>query len=122
MKESMEPRQMQNCSEEQAAARLTFVPWAAPNRAAPWGGARRMTPEQGHALETLAHAIEYLEYEAVLSGDFLRNAKHPPELEAVARLKAASRNLWASLPAREPLWRRLFQSADHGTATASPII
>ena len=112
---------MQNCSGEQISAHFTFVPFAAPNRPAPPSGRRQMTPQQGRALETLAHAIEYLEDEAALSGDFRLGANRSPEMEAVATLKAASRNLWASLQVREPLWRRWFHSPDHGTVVTLPM-
>jgi len=112
---------MQSCSGEQVSGRFTFVPWNAPRRPAMAVGSRQMTPAQGRALETLAHAIEYLEDEAALTGNFLLGAKRSPQMEAIASLKAASRNLWASLPTREPLWRRWLHSHDHGTVVTLPM-
>jgi hypothetical protein len=112
---------MQSSPAQQTSARLTFVPWTAPSRPAASSEPRQMTPTQGRALETLAHAIEYLEDEGELSAAFFRSRTNHDELEAIATLKAASRNLWASLPAREPLWRRMLDRHQHATVVPLPL-
>lgn len=61
---------------------------------------RRPTPEQGQALESLGHAIDYLVDESLLSG----NSIDPHVTEAVHLLSAASRAVYlgcAELP-RDP--------------------
>jgi hypothetical protein len=57
---------------------------------------RRITPEAGHALEILGHAIEYLADEFVHSGDTLspRNG----QLEAVQLLMARNRQVYYECP------------------------
>lgn len=112
---------MQNRPAEPVSAMFTFVPFASPDRPATRRSPRQMAPAQGRALETLAHAIEYLEDEAALYADFRPSPKRNCELEALAMLKATSRNLWASLPVREPLWRRWFHSPEQATVVTLPL-
>lgn len=60
------------------------------------GRRRRITPEAGHALEILGHAIEYLTDEFVQSGAPLsaRNS----ELEAVQLLMGLNRQVYFECP------------------------
>jgi hypothetical protein len=91
-----------------------YLPLAPPYQPAALGGTRCLTPQQGRALETLAHAIEYLQDELALDCA-LRGAQHGHvtrrnnALEAIDTLKALSRGLWFSLPLRAPFWRRMLQ-------------
>jgi hypothetical protein len=57
---------------------------------------RRITPEAGHALEILGHAIEYLTDEFVHSGQAV-SAKNG-ELEAVQLLMALNRQVYYGCP------------------------
>jgi hypothetical protein len=67
-----------------------------PMRQAKTNRGRRITPEAGHALEILGHAIEYLSDEFVHEGgDF--NA-HNPQLEAVQLLMALNRQVYFECP------------------------
>jgi hypothetical protein len=53
---------------------------------------RRITPQAGHALEILAHAIEYLTDEYVHTG--LTFSAKKEQLEAVQLLKALNRQVY----------------------------
>jgi len=57
---------------------------------------RRITPEAGHALEVLGHAIEYLTDEFVNEGGSV-SARHP-QLEAVQLLMALNRQVYFACP------------------------
>jgi len=57
---------------------------------------RRLTPEAGHALEKLGHAIEYLSDEFVHEGGDFR--QHNPQVEAVQMLMALNRQIYFSCP------------------------
>lgn len=57
---------------------------------------RRINPEAGHALEILAHAIEYVTDEYVHeAGSF---SAHDPRLEAVQLLMACNREVYFACP------------------------
>jgi hypothetical protein len=69
---------------------------------------RRLSPERGHALEILGHAIEYLadEYAADPKDKGpLGNAD--PRIEAIQVLKALNRAVYFSGTELEPLFRRI---------------
>jgi hypothetical protein len=77
------------------------LPRAASTRAVPvpvLGSSRprRISPEAGHALEKLGHAIEYLSDEFVHNGGDLR--QHDPQVEAVQMLIALNREVYFSCP------------------------
>lgn len=57
---------------------------------------RHITPEAGHALEKLGHAIEYLSDEFVHQGGDLR--QHNPQVEAVQMLMALNRQIYFNCP------------------------
>ncbi len=57
---------------------------------------RRISPQAGHALEILGHAIEYLTDEFVHEGGPLSAAN--PQLEAVHLLMAVNRQIYFACP------------------------
>ncbi len=57
---------------------------------------RRISPEAGHALETLGHAIEYLSDEFVHSGGQL--TAHDGQVEAVQLLMGINRQIYFDCP------------------------
>ncbi len=57
---------------------------------------RKISPEAGHALEKLGHAIEYLSDEFVHSGGDLK--QHDPQVEAVQLLMALNRQVYFGCP------------------------
>jgi hypothetical protein len=57
---------------------------------------RRISPEAGHALEILGHAIEYLADEYVNEGGSF--SAHDPRLEAVQLLMARNREIYFACP------------------------
>jgi hypothetical protein len=57
---------------------------------------RRITPQAGHALETLAHAIEYLTDEFVQQGITLTG--NSDQLQAVQLLMALNRQVYFECP------------------------
>jgi hypothetical protein len=58
--------------------------------------ARRITPQAGHALEILAHAIEYLTDEFVHTG--LTFSAKNEQLQAVQMLMALNRQVYFECP------------------------
>jgi hypothetical protein len=75
------------------------VPVAAPRTGiidVPLNRRRRITPEAGHALEILGHAIEYLSDEAVHDGRDL--SAHCGEVEAIQLLMALNRKVYYACP------------------------
>ncbi len=60
------------------------------------GRRRRITPESGHALEILGHAIEYLTDEFVHEGGSF--SASDPRLEAVQLLMARNREVYFGCP------------------------
>ena len=68
---------------------------------------RRITPEAGHALEKLGHAIEYLSDEFVHNGGEL--TQHNPQVEAVQLLMAVNREVYFSCP-EVPRWADRFRA------------
>ncbi len=57
---------------------------------------RRISPQAGHALETLGHAIEYLIDEFIYAGGSF--SVRDPRLEAVQLLMAANRAIYFACP------------------------
>ena len=66
---------------------------------------RRITPQAGHALEILGHAIEYLTDEYVNEGGTL--PMHSERLEAVQMLMERNRQIYFSCPEVPTLGERL---------------
>lgn len=57
---------------------------------------RRISPEAGHALEILGHAIEYLTDEYVHEGGSF--SAHDPRVEAIQFLMARNREIYFACP------------------------
>jgi hypothetical protein len=57
---------------------------------------RSISPQAGHALETLGHAIEYLTDEFVHDGGSL--CHHDPRLDAIQLLMARNREIYLACP------------------------
>jgi hypothetical protein len=57
---------------------------------------RRISPEAGHALEILGHAIEYLADEFVYGGESF--SAHDAQLEAVQLLMSFNREIYFGCP------------------------
>lgn len=73
-----------------------------------YGGAaraRRISPEAGHALEILGHAIEYLADEFIHAGGSF--SARDPQVEAVKLLMNLSREIYSSCPEELSLADRL---------------
>ncbi len=71
---------------------------------------RRISPEAGHALEILGHAIEYLTDEFVHAGGSL--SASDGQVEAVQLLMAVNRQIYFACPEVPTLgerWRSLLQ-------------
>lgn len=66
---------------------------------------RRITPQAGHALEILGHAIEYLTDEFVHQGATLTAGS--PNLEAVQLLMGLNRQVYFECPVAPTLGDRL---------------
>ncbi|KAA6464709.1 hypothetical protein DYQ86_01730 [Acidobacteria bacterium AB60] len=66
---------------------------------------RRVSPEAGHALEILGHAIEYLSDEFVHNGGEMTASD--PQVEAVQLLMALNREVYFSCPEVPSLADRL---------------
>ena len=85
---------------------------------------RRIGREQGRALETLGHAVDYL------CASYLQNGSdhaildfRGPEMDAVRLLIDVRRELLASLPLIEPLMVRLWHGLRrHGTPFKSSAV
>ena len=65
---------------------------------------RRISPEAGHALETLGHAIEYLSDEFVHAGGSL--TAHDAQVEAVQLLMGINREIYFECPVVPSLGER----------------
>lgn len=65
---------------------------------------RRISPEAGHALEKLGHAIEYLTDEFVFAGGSFEASS--PQLEAVQLLMALNREIYFACPEVPSLGQR----------------
>jgi len=57
---------------------------------------RRITPEAGHALEILSHAIEYLADEYIHEGG--RFNEQDPQMQAILLLMAINRKIYFACP------------------------
>ena len=66
---------------------------------------RRISPQSGHALEILGHAIEYLTDEFVREGGSL--SPDNPQLVAVQLLMAANRQIYFACPEVPTLGERI---------------
>lgn len=71
---------------------------------------RRISPEAGHALEILGHAIEYLSDEFVHNGGEL--TQNDPQVQAVQLLMALNREVYFSCPEVPSLRDRLLAVLD----------
>jgi hypothetical protein len=69
---------------------------AAPVRGAGAKRQRRISPEAGHALEILGHAIEYLSDEFVHNGGEITD--RDPQVQAVQLLMRLNREIYFSCP------------------------
>ena len=72
---------------------------------------RRINPQDGHALEILGHAIEYLTDEMVHEASSI--SAHDPQLEAVQLLMACNRKIYLACP-EIPSWVERFRALLHG--------
>ena len=75
---------------------------------------RRISPEAGHALEKLGHAIEYLTDEFIHEGGPFSPTNS--QLQAVQLLMAINRQIYFECPELPPLSKRLFSLLHLGTA------
>lgn len=75
------------------------------SRVLPGKRPRRISPEAGHALEILGHAIEYLSDELVHNGGELSGRN--PQVQAVQLLMALNRDVYFSCPELPSLLDRL---------------
>lgn len=66
---------------------------------------RHISPEAGHALEILGHAIEYLADEYVHEAGSI--CAHDPRVEAVQLLMARNREVYFACPEEPSLVRRV---------------
>lgn len=66
---------------------------------------RRISPQAGHALEILGHAIEYLTDEFVHEGGTF--SRHNSQLQAVQLLMAVNRQVYFECPEIPPLSKRI---------------
>jgi hypothetical protein len=66
---------------------------------------RRMSPEAGHALEILGHAIEYLADEYAHEGGSFSGSD--PRLEAIQLLMAVNRQVYLACPEVPTLGERI---------------
>jgi hypothetical protein len=77
---------------------------------APRSVLRRLSPEEGKAVEVLGHAIEYLadEYAADI-GSTGALGRADPRVEAIEVLKAMNRSVYLSGTEVQPVFRRIRQ-------------
>jgi hypothetical protein len=73
---------------------------------------RRVSPEAGHALEILGHAIEYLADEFV--HECASFSAHDPRLEAMQLLMARNREIYFACPEIPTFSERLHAWFHHG--------
>lgn len=66
---------------------------------------RRISPEAGHAIEKLGHAIDYLADQYIHEGGLF--SRHDPELQAVEMLIAINREVYFACPEVQTLGERL---------------
>jgi hypothetical protein len=72
---------------------------------APVNRRRRISPQAGHALEILGHAIEYLTDEFVHEGGTF--SPNNAQLQAVQMLMAVNRQVYFECPEIQPLSKRI---------------
>ena len=72
---------------------------------------RRISPEAGHALEILGHAIEYLSDELAHNGGEMTG--HNPQVQAVQLLMALNRDVYFSCPEAPGLGDRFRKFLHH---------
>ncbi len=102
-------------------AQQSVLPWNTASQAAVTGKRRVMTREQGRALETIGHAVDYLQDIYLHHGpdqEILRSDS--PAMEAVRILVATRRELLNSLPLRETFSQRIRNVLFHRKSTANP--
>ena len=100
-----------NCMIGTAAQHFTFSGSASALPSQATRVRRRITPEAGHALEKLGHAIEYL------TDEFMNEENHAPfcrdgRLEAIELLMAANRTIYYHCP-EVPSFRARFSAFLH---------
>ena len=66
---------------------------------------RRISPQAGHALEILGHAIEYLSDEYINEGGLF--SSRDPRIEAIQLLMARNREIYFECPELPTLGERL---------------
>ena len=87
--------------------------------------ARQLTPEAGHAIEKLAHAIEYLTDEFVHDGKDLRDDKG--RVDAIQTLMQLNRAVYFECPSRPTLadrfenWLNNLADRVFGAPAAAPL-
>lgn len=74
---------------------------------------RRISPQSGHALEILGHAIGYLTDEFVLDGGSF--SAHEPRIEAIQLLIARNRQIYFACP-ELPTFAERCRALFHGLA------
>jgi hypothetical protein len=71
---------------------------------------RHITPEAGHAIEILGHAIEYLTDEYVLEAREI--SAHDPQVQAIQMLMALNRQIYYACPV-EPTFKERLRALFH---------
>jgi hypothetical protein len=66
---------------------------------------RQISPEVGHALEKLGHAIEYLEDMYII--DIAVGHQNDGTLQAIRILKALNREIYFECPTYMTIWERV---------------
>ena len=84
---------------------VPFVAAPAQVLTAPVNRRRRISPQAGHALEILGHAIEYLTDEFVHEGGTF--SPNNAQLQAVQLLMAVNRQVYFECPEVTPLGKRI---------------
>ena len=84
---------------------VPFVAAPAQVLTAPVNRRRRISPQAGHALEILGHAIEYLTDEFVHEGGTF--SPNNAQLQAVQLLMAVNRQVYFECPEVPPLGKRI---------------
>lgn len=104
------------------SAQQSVLPWnPAASPAVVTGKRRIMTREQGRALETIGHAVDYLQDIYLHNGpDQEILGSDSPAMEAVRILVATRRELLNSLPLRETFSQRTRNVLFHRKSTANP--
>ena len=84
---------------------------------------RMMTPEQGRALETLGHAVQYLEDQMFFGVSTW--SRRDGDIAAINMLKQRSREIYGGLPLRRSLWQKIhdkFAAGARGQAETAAVL